>query len=443
MRIGKKGLGKLALFGLADTITITTRRSGKRNAFVLDWDDLKGATGAYRPAATEVDQPTDEPNGTTVSLTGLKRKSQFDAAGLADSLSRLFIVDDTFQLSIEASNGDRFAIDNARRYQSLENEFQWNLSDTQFVPDGSPYFGELEGMLMTAKTPIAPGSGLRGITLFSRQKLVNAPEFFSASDSSHFYQYLTGWISVDFIDKLDDDVISTNRQSLDWEHPEMANLRLFLAGIVSQVSIHWRKKRKEKKEEELKEVTGIDTEAWMSTMPADVKANTSQILDSLGGEDALEKYTPVIKALHELVPDYPLLHWRHLHEKVRDRVRTYYANQQFGHAASEGVKIFCEIVRVLTGSTLDGRDLVNRVFNGDRPHLQLNDLTTESERNIQEGQGHLSRGVITGFRNPIAHEPMDSTVPAVFSEPDCLNILSLVSYLVTRLDNATVNPPSP
>jgi hypothetical protein len=74
-------------------------------------------------------------------------------------------------------------------------------------------------MLMTAETPITPASGLRGITLFSRQKLVNAPEFFSSSTSSHFYQYLTGWVSVDFIDDLDDDVISTNRQSLDWEHP--------------------------------------------------------------------------------------------------------------------------------------------------------------------------------------------------------------------------------
>lgn len=74
-RIGKKGLGKLALFGLAKTITITTRRDGKRNAFVLDWDDLNNAEGVYKPTATEVDQATSEPNGTTISLTGLKRRS--------------------------------------------------------------------------------------------------------------------------------------------------------------------------------------------------------------------------------------------------------------------------------------------------------------------------------------------------------------------------------
>jgi len=444
-RIGKKGLGKLALFGLAKTITITTRRDGKRNIFILDWDKLNDTTGVYKPDAPEVDQPTNEPDGTDVSLTGLKRKSPFDAAGLADSLSRLFIVDDTFSLLIRASNGDRIAIDNNRRYRSLNVEFRWEISETRFVPQMSAYSGELVGTLMTAETPIAPASGLRGITLFSRQKLVNAPEFFSSSTSSHFYQYLTGWISVDFIDDLVEDVISTNRQSLDWEHPEMANLRRFLAGIVSQVNTDWRKKRKEKKTESLRAATGIDIEAWMDTMPADIKAGARTIIENLGGEDAFETYTPVIKALHDLIPEYPLLHWRHLHENVRDRVKTYYENKQFGQAASEGVKIYCEIIRDLTGLTQDGRGLVDGVF-GKKPfpplpHLQLNGLATESEENIQEGQAHLSRGVITGFRNPISHEPMDSAVPALFSEPDCLNILSLVSYLITRLDKATVNPP--
>ena len=140
---------------------------------------------------------------------------------------------------------------------------------------------------------------------------------------------------------------------------------------------------------------------------------------------------------------YPLLHWRHLHDGLRERVKTYYQNNQFGDAASQGVQIYCEIIRKLTGLTTDGNDLVNGVFGGKPfatlPTIQLNDLSTDSRKNIQEGQGHLSRGVVTGFRNPIVHGPIDSNVPAVFSELDCLNVLSLVSYLITRLDSATVN----
>lgn len=441
--IGKKGLGKLALFGLAKTITITSRKSGRQNTFVLDWDDLNNAKDVYRPRALEVDISTKEPDGTVVKLTGLKRKSAFDIENLADSLSRIFIVDDTFQLVIGNSKGSRIAITNDRRYRTLKIEFTWNVSDEQFLPKDAEYFGKIRGQLFTAETPIAPASGLRGITLFSRQKLVNAPEFFSVSASSHFYQYLTGWITVDFIDELDEDVISTNRQSLDWDHPEMVKLRDFLGGIVAQLNGDWRRRRKEKKKTELVSATGIDTDKWLGTMSGEVRESAQRIIDSLGGEEALGTYTPVIKALHELVPEYPQLHWRHLHKNVRERVKDYYEHRQYGHAASQGVHIFCEMIRNRTGLKDDGHDLVSKAFGGNPPILQLNDLADESKINIQEGQGHLSRGVITGFRNPVSHGPMDSNVPAVFSELDCLNILSLVSYLVTRLDTATVNKPKP
>ena len=440
---GKKGLGKLALFGLARTITVTTIQAGKQNEFVLDWDDLMAAKGSYHPKATIINQDTISDNGTVISMTGLKRKTPFDFTGLADTLSRIFLFDETFNLLIESPSGDRISIDNKRKYSLVNKEFDWTLESPLLVPTESEYSGKINGQLLTSEKPITPSSGLRGITLFSRGKLVNAPEFFSSSASSHFYQYLTGWISVDFIDLLDDDVISTNRQSIDWEHPEMAKLRNFLSGIVSQINADWRKKRKEKKDKDLKEKTGIDTDTWVNTLPDDVKENAKQIIETLGGEDALEKFTPVIKALHDIIPEYALLHWRHLHNNLRERIKLYYQNKQYGDAASQGVQIYCEIIRRLTGRSEDGNDLVNRIFGSKPfntlPEIQLNDLNTDSLKNIQEGQGHLSRGVVMGFRNPTSHGPIDTNVPALFTELDCLNILSLVSYLITRMDNAKVN----
>ena len=60
----------------------------------------------------------------------------------------------------------------------LKKEFSWPLDDTLLVPETSEYFNKLQGELLTSEKPITPSSGLRGITLFSRGKLVNAPEFF-------------------------------------------------------------------------------------------------------------------------------------------------------------------------------------------------------------------------------------------------------------------------
>lgn len=444
---GKKGLGKLALFGLAKTITILTKQSGMQNEFVLDWNDLMVAKGSYRPRANSINIDTSDADGTVITMTGLKRKTPFDFNGLADSLSRIFIFDENFNLVLESPSGDRISIDNKRKYGLLNKEFEWNLQSTLLVPSESEYHGEINGHLITSEKPITPSSGLRGITLFSRGKLVNAPEFFSSSASSHFFQYLTGWISVDFIDLLDDDVISTNRQSIDWEHPDMAKLRKFLSGIVSQVNADWRKRRKEKKDKDLKEKTGIDTEKWVDTMPDDVKANASQIIETLGGEDALEKFTPIIKALHEIVPEYPLLHWRHLHPVVQEKSKQYYINKDYYTAFIEAIKKYADSVKQKSGSdVIPDISLMGSVFKeaagvldviGNYKKQDDGEFTVDTKNNIQSGQQRLSQGIIAGGRNPLSHEEHDELrISGLFSEKDCLDLLSLLSHLFKRLDNS-------
>jgi len=449
---GKKGLGKLALFGLAKTITICTRQNKKLNEFVMDWDDLMETENSYHPEATKENIDTTEVDGTIITLTGLKRKTPFDFSGLADSLSKIFIFDDNFNLVIQSPSGDSISIDNRRKYSTLDKEFEWSLDSTLLIPDTSKYYGKIQGVLLTSEKPITPSSGLRGITLFSRGKLVNAPEFFSSSTSSHFYQYLTGWIRADFIDLLDEDVIATNRQSIDWEHPEMEVFRDFLSGIVAQVNTDWRNKRKEKKDQDLKDKTGIDTKQWTETMPDDIKSKTSQILEALGGEDALERFTPVIKALHEIVPEYPLLHWRHLHEKVQEKSEQYYKNKDFYTAFIEAMKKYASSVKGKSESqVIPDYSLMAAVFKepggvlnviGDYKKKNGSEFAPDTKKNIQNGQHHLSQGIIAGGRNPLSHEEINELkISDLFSEQDCLDMLSLLSHLFKRLDNSVKITP--
>ena len=432
---GKKGLGKLALFGLSKYITIDTVKDGVRNRFSLDWDNLMTSEGEYSPALEINNQATSRPSGTTIKLSKLKRQSSFDIEALADSLSKIFIADSTF--SIILKKGEEQAIVNElRRYKNFNKEFEWDFSD--YVGGHSKYKAAV-GRLFTAETPIRPNSGLRGVSIFSRGKLVNAPEFFSSSTSSHFYQYLTGWIQADFIDELDEDVISTNRQSINWDNEEMAAFRDFLSETISKINSSWREKRREKKGITIKDATGIDTVKWMSTMPADVREQTSKILETLQNDESITKYVPIVEALHQLIPEYPQLHWRHLHPVLRNRVRTYYENKLYGDAADQGLKIYFETIRRVSGLEADGADLIGRAFGTKSPAITVADMSTVSGTNIQQGQDQLSRGLYMGFRNPMNHAPIDTLVPATFSEVDCLDILSLTSYLVSRVEAAEKN----
>lgn len=195
--------------------------------------------------------------------------------------------------------------------------------------------------------------------------------------------------------------------------------------------------------------TGIDKTKWLNSLPKDVRSSVETIVQNLGdGEDVAESFAPVVKALYKIVPEYPLLHWRHLHESLKDGVSDYYKNAQYGHAADQGTKLYAQRLRELSGTDLDGAELAN-LFGykldatpAKPPRIQINELATSSQRNMQDGQGFLTRGLAHAFRNPINHSPMSAVVPHVISELDCLNILSLISYLTTRLDNATVNNPT-
>jgi uncharacterized protein (TIGR02391 family) len=449
---GKKGLGKLALFGLANEIIIRTIKNNTLNEFILDWEKLSQATGVYKPSATIINETITEANGTTIILQKLKRVTPFNASSLADSLSRFFIFDNDFNVSIETSTGDKIIITNKRKYETINREFEWDIETEPYIPSGSEYSDKIKGQLITAERPLSPQSGLRGVTLFSRGKLVNMPEFFSNSTSSHFFQYLTGWFNVDFIDELEDDVISTNRQSLDWENQDMQKLRSFLSGIISQINQEWRKKRKEKKEKqlsaELSLATGIDTEKWLGTMPIDIQATTQNIIDALEEEDAdPETFVPVMKWIHTLIPEYPSYHWRHLHGTVQEKSKMFYEQNNYYTAFLEVMKKYAGAVREKSGSTIpEEGNMMGNVFSypdgilsviGEYKKQDGTDFSPDTIKNIQSGQQHLSQGVVAGGRNPLSHEEISELNQSdLFSESDCLDFLSLLSHLFKRLDNS-------
>jgi hypothetical protein len=66
---GKFGTGKSAAFGIASTLQVDTVRNGKRNVVVLSRDMISTSHGEDIPVEWAVkDEPTDDPNGTTISI---------------------------------------------------------------------------------------------------------------------------------------------------------------------------------------------------------------------------------------------------------------------------------------------------------------------------------------------------------------------------------------
>jgi len=72
--------------------------------------------------------------------------------------------------------------------------------------------------------------------------------------------------------------------------------------------------------------------------------------------------------------------------------------------------------------------------------INLTDKSNESEENIDLGHQLLSKGVITGFRNPgLGHISLTKAREIkIFSDRNCLDILNTISYLFDRLEKRKI-----
>jgi uncharacterized protein (TIGR02391 family) len=115
------------------------------------------------------------------------------------------------------------------------------------------------------------------------------------------------------------------------------------------------------------------------------------------------------------------------------------------HAVFEATKSVAEKIRARTGLKLDGSALVAKALDirgGRVPLLAWNRLQTDSDRSEHRGVAQMVNGMFGYFRNLPAH------VPKVgfrnITEDEALEILTILSFLHRRLDEAVpTTPPRP
>lgn len=291
--IGKKGIGKLSFFGIAHLIEVETIRAGLKNKFILSWDSLIASQDDYEPEISTKNEPVDYPNGTTITLKKIKRKTGFDPENIAYNLAKTFTVFDEVGFdTIIVHNNDvenKIEVKNELRFHEIDPEFEWEFPLSENIGMEYEYAPKITGKVISSKTTVP--SKINGITLFSRGKLVNDPEFYNDKASSFGFSYLTGWLNVDFIDEWEKDVISTNRKSLNWEDEDTSKLRDYLSLAIKFIYQDQRDKRKAKQIQLVSEVVNINIEAWQTSLPIHEAKLAKKLVDSILSSEGI----PTIK----------------------------------------------------------------------------------------------------------------------------------------------------
>jgi hypothetical protein len=244
--MGRKGLGKLAPFGIARRVDIATIQEGFLNWFTLNLDDILkiGEEGGYPPSfhskaapiaspvsssEPEFDKLVDEfrtdtlkkapseQHGTLICLTGITANQLPDPEQTIQDIGRKFTVvllRDDFCVRVN---------DQEITEEAALPDFEFRIPETGSTRenvDGKP----VDFWVGFVSSP-EWSSDQAGVGVFAHGKSAQArPFFFNKKGKEVFQRYLYGVVSADWIDEEKEDLISTDRTSVDWSDERLTSL---------------------------------------------------------------------------------------------------------------------------------------------------------------------------------------------------------------------------
>ena len=263
--LGRKGIGKFAGFGIAEVLEIdtTSSKTGERTVFSLDLQDLR--SDAYvgtaekevpivrKEAACESRKAL---KGTRVTLRRLKLVRTPSKEVFRRSMARRFLINqvaDHFEILI---NGEGVPDDNA--LMGVEFDYPTDYKEDE-IPQGlsiKDNFGHenvgedsISWRVRFTKEPIDTEE-LRGVSVFCGIKLAQTPFFFNLSgglSGQHGQQYVSGQVQANYLDRLSADVITTERQRINWELEACKPLEDWGKERVKSLLKTWKARRGEEK----------------------------------------------------------------------------------------------------------------------------------------------------------------------------------------------------
>jgi len=278
--IGKKGLGKLSVFGICDVVEVISIKDGKKNHFIMDLLEIKSSKqSSYEPTIIEFNKETSEDSKTTLMLKQIRRKTGFDLNSIALSLSKKFLIFDEMTVDLTLNGSNNTPVTNDLKFSELNIQFEWKFPDHTY-DDTYEYSNNIAGTVFTLETPVKD-TEMRGIYLTSRGKIVNIANFYGLRDNDQFHSYVTGYLEVDFIDDFEEDVISTDRHSLNWEHDKTRELQEYLQTVIKKIGSEWRTRRADLKSEIIKSEKELDIEDWQDNLATYEKDLSEKIINPI------------------------------------------------------------------------------------------------------------------------------------------------------------------
>lgn len=301
--MGRKGLGKLSLFSIANVIEVESARDGAAHGLRMTVAGIHESVQKKEPFYSPESLPTEQitvVEGTRIVLRDIKRQRLGRGAlALRKRLARRFSV-------IGEAHGFKIDLDGQPITPSDRGDlpmvqFLWQFGDDPLDLTPASQLLEQEslpnrfdawdtgwrvsGWIGTARFPKQLDSedagNLNGIVVFARGRLFHENILDKLNDGRLYTKYLTGQIEADFLDADDaPDIATSDRQRVQEDDPRYGQLIAFLKSRLTQVEKRWTEWRKKHEVKNAKETSPALAE-WLDTLPEGYKKSAETLIAKL------------------------------------------------------------------------------------------------------------------------------------------------------------------
>ncbi|MCO1349983.1 ATP-binding protein (plasmid) [Burkholderia vietnamiensis] len=312
--MGRKGIGKLSLFSVADVVDVYTSKDGNTNCFrmtVAGIEDAIKQRAKYHPTPLQCGEEIKP--GTRIVLTALKKKRtartadalrkriarRFSVIGYSKFIEKTGVLDkfDVYINNVKVTPADR---EDLRRL-----EFLWEFGDAEKISSddlpalkrrsvlsaevaGRPEW-RVQGWIGAVPEPkqlTTDDSGaLNNIVVLSRGRLIQENVLDKINYSRIFTKYITGQIEADFLDLTDhEDIATSDRQRLLEDDERYQALIAFVRTTLLSIDDVWTRWRNDARAKDA--VSDFpELEEWVKDLPEGQREPARQMLGMIRGVD--------------------------------------------------------------------------------------------------------------------------------------------------------------
>lgn len=287
--MGRKGIGKLSVFAIAQTLTVMSRpEGGAASGFTIKWDELdahcrESPTTPFAPTALSEDELATCPkHGTRIILSDLRKRIDKRVEGpLRTRIARRFDVfnnteDNPFTVII---NEQPISYDDRKDIRRCEyvwllggydlpesaapNSTILSIDKTDVVGEDGVSYGKIRGWIGTVPTPSQlrindDDESLRNIIVLARSRPIQEGILDQIDFHQIFANYATGQVIADFLDDDEkDDIATSDRQRLVEDDPRVRAFKERLTDVFKDASKDWSERRRKRRVKILRDTVPV------------------------------------------------------------------------------------------------------------------------------------------------------------------------------------------